>query len=254
MAPYRISSLDERRGFYAREFDIRALGAWFSRALGRLPQFFAVDFGSETRLSTDPGKIGKIIVLQSGLTLSLLRDKLALYAPEDVYYDTRIYKDVKDCFSCPKHPGFCTACPALLGQELVFDLDPENIDCPQCGKKHYPHFCTYCLNLSLTAGAELSAALAGMGFAKTSLVYSGRGCHVHCADPKALKLTTDERARLAEDLKRFPMDPWVTTTKRLIRLPYSLHAMISRIAFPLTHADVTAFDPENDARVIPRFL
>ncbi len=254
MASYRISSLDERRGFYAHEFNIRVLGEWFAGSLSRVPQFFAVDFGTETKLSTDSNKIGKIIVLQPHLSLGQLREKLFLYAPEDAYYDTRIYKNVNDCFTCPEHPGFCADCPELAGQELVFDLDPENIDCPHCGKKQFPHFCNYCLGLSLQAGAKLSDALRDMGYHAIRLVYSGRGCHVHVTDPHAMNLSTEERVHLARDLRRFPMDSWVTTTKRLIRLPYSLHALISRIAMPITENDVQRFDAENDARVLPRFL
>ena len=251
MTEYRISTLDERREFYAHEFNVRALSDWFG---ARLPQFFAVDFGTETNLSTDPGKIGKIVVLQPSLTLNQLREKLALYAPEDAYYDTCIYKNIKDCFTCPQHPGFCAECPALIGQELVFDLDPENIDCPRCGKKQFPHFCNYCLGLSLQGGVQLSDTLREQGFRQIRLVYSGRGCHVHVTDQKAMRLSKDERVQLTRELRRFPMDPWVTTTKRLIRLPYSLHAMISRIALPITAQEIQRFDAENDPRVIPRFL
>ncbi len=251
MVTYRISSLDERREFYANEFNLNALQQWFG---ARLPQFFTVDYGTETGLSTDPAKRGKIIILQPNLALAALRKKLALIAPEDVYYDTRIYKNVKDCFTCPQHPGFCADCPERVGQELVFDLDPENIDCPKCGKKKYPNFCNHCLKLSLQAAVKLGEALRDKGFRDIRHVYSGRGCHVHVTDLNAMKLSKEERIALTKDLRGFPMDPWVTTTKRLIRLPYSLHASISRIVLPLTTEEAMRFDAESDVRVLPRFL
>jgi len=41
---------------------------------------------------------------------------------------------------------------------------------------------------------------------------------------------------------------------RLIRLPFSLHGLVSRIALPLEKSELERFDPVNDERCIPRFL
>ncbi|MFB0515004.1 MAG: hypothetical protein ACETWG_00175, partial [Candidatus Neomarinimicrobiota bacterium] len=58
-----------------------------------------------------------------------------------------------------------------------------------------------------------------------------------------------KRKRFAEKLKRegFPIDEWVTSGgMRLIRLPYSLHGMVSRIVTPLDLSELGSFDPVRD--------
>jgi len=62
---------------------------------------------------------------------------------------------------------------------------------------------------------------------------------------------------LAEKVKTksFSIDAWVTTGEMpLIRLPYSLHGMVSRIVLPLEKKEMAKFDPVSDARCIPVFL
>ena len=55
--------------------------------------------------------------------------------------------------------------------------------------------------------------------------------------------------------KGFAIDEWVTLGEmRLIRLPFSLHGLVSRIVLPLEKSEVERFDPVNDERCIPRFL
>jgi hypothetical protein len=41
---------------------------------------------------------------------------------------------------------------------------------------------------------------------------------------------------------------------RLIRLPYSLHGMVSRIVTPLNVSELEGFNPIEDERCIPAFL
>jgi len=89
------------------------------------------------------------------------------------------------------------------------------------------------------------------------VVYSGRGFHVHVLDAAAYALSAEERIELAEKVKSlgFEVDAWVTAGEmRLIRLPYSLHGMVSRIALPLEKNEIEKFDPIQDARCIPAFL
>ncbi|MEJ2241047.1 MAG: hypothetical protein P8Y18_02750 [Candidatus Bathyarchaeota archaeon] len=51
------------------------------------------------------------------------------------------------------------------------------------------------------------------------------------------------------------IDKWVTSgSMRLIRLPYSLHGMVSRIVTPLKISELEDFDPLKDKRTIPKFL
>jgi len=51
------------------------------------------------------------------------------------------------------------------------------------------------------------------------------------------------------------MDEWVPAGgMRLIRLPYSLNGLVSRIAIPLAKNEPGVFDPIADERIIPKFL
>ena len=94
-------------------------------------------------------------------------------------------------------------------------------------------------------------------FTQLKIVYSGRGFHIHVFDEDAYALTPKERIELAEKVKSigFEIDAWVTAGEmRLIRLPYSLHGMVSRIAIPLEKNEIEKFNPIQDARCIPAFL
>jgi DNA primase catalytic subunit len=56
-------------------------------------------------------------------------------------------------------------------------------------------------------------------------------------------------------VKGFGIDTWVTEGEmRLIRLPYSLHGMVSRIAIPLDKKEIERFNPILDEKCIPKFL
>jgi len=71
-------------------------------------------------------------------------------------------------------------------------------------------------------------------------------------DEDARHLPRDERAHLAEQYKDHGIDAWVTTGEmRLIRLPYSLNGISSRIVTPLDKTKLLTFNPQVDA--IPHF-
>lgn len=244
MAGYRFSTLSERENFYLNEFNIKALKNWLCRE----PQFYGVDYGTETGILSRPEKKGKLVILRVK-NLEELKQKLALIKPEDVYYDTVEYRDPDKVL---KTAGFGNP-KNWASHELVFDVDSENAKCG-CNKK-YPGFCKTCFNAAVKAAMEVVGLLKeNWAFKKTRLVYSGRGIHIHIQDTKALKLSVEERELIAQRLKNYFIDPWVTTKKRFIRLPYSLHGLISRIAIPLELEQAESFDPENDERVIPKFL
>jgi DNA primase catalytic subunit len=70
-------------------------------------------------------------------------------------------------------------------------------------------------------------------------------------------LSHKERQELAEQVKKegFHIDEWVTAGEmRLIRLPFSLNGLVSRIVLPLTKVELQTFDPIHDLRVLPSFL
>lgn len=94
-------------------------------------------------------------------------------------------------------------------------------------------------------------------FSDLKVVYSGRGYHLHVLDTKAFTLTTKDRLSLAQQAKQegFHIDDWVTSGEyRLIRLPYSLNGLVSRITLPLKKDELENFNPVHDERCIPKFL
>jgi DNA primase catalytic subunit len=94
-------------------------------------------------------------------------------------------------------------------------------------------------------------------FSNLRIVYSGRGFHIHVFDPKAYALSDKKRRELAQTVKKkgFGIDEWVTAgDMRLIRLPYSLHGLVSRIVVPVEKSELERFNPVRDERCIPKFL
>jgi len=164
-----------------------------------------------------------------------------------VYYDRNVY-DEKE---------------VVLGQEIAFDLDPENLTCPVHGSLEEKmkrgqglSFCELELKMVRDETLRLYEELKTM-FLQVRIVYSGRGFHIHILDKDAFGWSYDDKKKLALDLKAkgFLIDEWVTSGgMRLIRLPYSLHGMVSRIATPLGVDDLGDFDPVRDERCIPAFL
>jgi DNA primase catalytic subunit len=94
-------------------------------------------------------------------------------------------------------------------------------------------------------------------FSEMRIVYSGRGFHIHVFDSKAYALIDKKRRELAQTVKKkgFGVDEWVTAgDMRLIRLPYSLHGLVSRIVVPVEKSELERFNPVSDERCIPKFL
>ena len=248
---FKKTSLKERKEFYEKEFDIKKVSSWI-RQLPYKPQFFVIDPGSETKIIKYKNKIKKLIFFKPNITLNELRDKLIKYLPEDAYYDRNIYKDP---YKCLKKFNFSNApySKNYLGQELAFDVDPENINCPKCGKKRFPKFCNACSKLTVKNAYVLYKELK-KHFKKVILVYSGRGCHVHVLDKKAYKLSLYERDKLNNKFINPGIDPWVSYGRvRLIRLPYSLNSLSSRIVTPFKLKEISKFNP-NKKKFIPRFI
>jgi len=103
---------------------------------------------------------------------------------------------------------------------------------------------------------ELSRELARI-YENVQVVFSGRGFHVVVDDEKAYHLTRKERRDVARHFgKRFDIDEWVTEGgSRLLRLPYSLNALVSRKCMRIKDERVLKrFDPRSSKLVLPRFL
>lgn len=190
----------------------------------------------------------QVIVLDEYNDLTELRDYLLQYLPEGAYYDRNLYAE----------PGS----KQKIGQELAFDLDPENINCPYHGdiekkmrKNQGLSFCMYEYKAIRRYTAQLYQELKE-NYTDLRIVYSGRGFHIHIMDKETNFLSTKERKKIAQQIgKRYPIDEWVTQGEtRLIRLPHSLHGMVSRICTQLESSEVPDFDFRTDPRCIPQYL
>jgi DNA primase catalytic subunit len=243
----RYSTLEERKRFYTEEFSLKKVQEWFELLKGKVK--FAVIIGRHTKIYPEKYKedAGTTIIIDEYKGLNEVRDYMTEFLPEAAYYDRNVY-DEND---------------RKTGQELAFDLDPENITCPIHGtladklQRHQGlSFCKIELELVKEQAARLYEHLEKQ-FASMKIVYSGRGFHIHILDPEAYALSTKERRQIAQKVKEkgFKIDPWVTSgSMRLIRLPYSLHGLVSRIAIPVEKGELESFDPVHDKRCIPKFL
>jgi len=72
----------------------------------------------------------KAVIIDDHKGLPDVLEYILQYLPEGIYYDRNIYKDIKVCQKCEKDYKDCWYCENFIGQELAFDIDPENVDCP----------------------------------------------------------------------------------------------------------------------------
>ena len=233
----RYATLEERRRFYTEEFDLEKVAEWLGKRLGRLK--FAVIIGRHTRIFPEKYRedADTTIIIDEYKNLSDVREQIVEFLPESAYYDRNVY-DEKD---------------RKIGQELAFDLDPENITCPIHGsladkmkRGQGLGFCELELDMVKQQALSLHEYLE-KEFSNLKIVYSGRGFHIHVFDEEAYLLKEKERREIARIVKKkgFAIDEWVTLGEmRLIRLPYSLHGLVSRI--------VVAFGEKRVGTVRPR--
>jgi len=243
----RYSSLEERKKFYIHEFEVQKVAQWFEGRTDRIQ--FAVIIGRHTEIYPEKYKedASTTIIVDEYKDLQEVKNDIVEFLPEAAYYDRNVYDENQN----------------RVSQELAFDLDPENITCPIHGsladKMRRGQGLSFC-ELELQMVKEQTIGLyehLETRFSKMKIVYSGRGFHIHILDSDAYRLNEKERASIAESAKAkgFQIDDWVTTGEmRLIRLPYSLHGLVSRIVIPVEKSELEKFDPVKDERCIPRFL
>jgi DNA primase catalytic subunit len=243
----RYSTLEERKQFYTSEFNLQAVAHWFGGRQDKVR--FAVIIGRHTKIYPEKYKedASTTIVIDEYSNLEDTRQQILEFLPEAVYYDRNVYDQSG----------------AKTGQELAFDLDPENITCPIHGtladkmkRNQGLSFCELELQMVKQETMGLYEFLANH-FDELKVVYSGRGFHLHVLDPKAYELSAKERLKLARQVKSegFHIDEWVTSGEmRLIRLPFSLNGLVSRVVLPLTKDELESFDAVHDERALPRFL
>jgi DNA primase catalytic subunit len=243
----RYATLPERKQFYTKEFNLKKVADWFQERAGIVK--YAVIIGRHTRIFPVEYRedADTTIIIDEYKDLADVRNQVIEFLPEAVYYDRNVY-DEKD---------------RKTGQELAFDLDPENITCPIHGsladkmkREQGLSFCKLELEMVKEQAIRLYEHLEKQ-FSHMKVVYSGRGFHIHVLDPEAFGLNVKKRLEIARAVKKkgFSIDEWVTAGEmRLIRLPYSLHGMVSRIVLPLEKRELEKFDPIHDERCLPKFL
>ncbi|MEM0048983.1 MAG: DNA primase [Candidatus Bathyarchaeia archaeon] len=243
----RPSTLDERREFYKKEFNLDGVRRWFSDWRGKV--FFAVIIGRHTRIYPPEYEedASTTIIIEKYRNLDDVRKWILEFLPESVYYDRNVYDEERN----------------FLGQELAFDIDPENFTCPIHGsledkiRRHQGlSFCELELSMAKRETLRLYEALSE-SFIKLRITYSGRGFHIHVFDDDTFSWNYERRRAFIKEMKDkgFVFDEWVSSGEmRLIRLPYSLHGMVSRIVIPLDASELERFNPIDDERCIPTFL
>ncbi len=246
-AGMRYASLEERKQFYGSEFNLEKVAQWFGSQSGKVK--FAVIIGRHTKIFPEKYRedASTTIIIDDYKNLEDLKNQIIEFLPEAIYYDRSVY-DEND---------------RKVGQELAFDLDPENITCPIHGsladkmkRQQGLSFCELELEMVKQEAIGLYDFLE-QRFSQVRVVYSGRGFHLHVFDEQAYMLNIQEREDLAQKVKKegFHIDEWVTSGEmRLIRLPYSLNGLVSRIVLPLKKDELGSFDAVNDERCLPKFL
>lgn len=254
------ASLARRRAFYVSLMDYDSAGRWMTRPVGN--RAYALILGRHSGIY--PKRFRQLknvpLVVDDVDGVRDLRPYLLKYLPEGVYYDRNIYSSLEATRQSGVNYAHAWRSRFFLGQELAFDLDPENVDCPIHGdvaEKMRRHqglsFCDWEFTEARRQAADLYDRLA-QRWSRLSIVYSGRGFHIHVFDEEAFRLVRKARIRIARTYaNRFAIDEWVTSGEmRLIRLPYSLHGMVSRIVLPIPRRDLETFTYD-DRRAIPRF-
>ena len=241
------STLEERKQFYTEEFSLKKVAKWLEQHKGKVK--FAVIIGRHTKIYPEKYReeASTTIIIDEYKGLDEVKDDIIEFLPEAAYYDRNVYDENN----------------RKTGQELAFDLDPENITCPIHGTladKMQRHqglsFCKLELEMVKEQAASLYEHLEAQ-FSSMKIVYSGRGFHIHVFDPEAYAFSPKERRQIAKKVKEkgFQIDEWVTAgSMRLIRLPYSLHGLVSRVVVPVEKGELDRFDPIHDKRCIPKFL
>ncbi|MDY6765826.1 MAG: DNA primase small subunit domain-containing protein [Candidatus Nanohaloarchaea archaeon] len=244
----RPATVEERREFYRSAFPRDEV----AQRMDRWDKFVPViDVGADTtryrpRFKQYKGKLVRITDFDG---VEDLATKIVDYAPEDLYYVTTIEKADR----VETNPE----------RELVFDIDPEDVDCEDCRrrKQHLDDtaaaytFCEDCFAAAATATRQLHAFLENH-FSQLDLVYSGRGFHIHVGDGEAFQMDREDRRRLAGKVaKEFPIDTQVTAgEKDLIRMPGSLHGLVSKVVTPIEPGVLTSPDHILTSVGVPEFL
>jgi len=249
----RASLLKERTKFYT-SFNIDIANQWIGR-----PVVFAMILGKHTNIYPKQYEEDKKtpLIVDNYNSLKDVKKKIVHFLPEGVYYDRNYYKDLSRCHS--KNLRNVWGWENFDGQELVFDLDPENVNCPIHGSLQQRmekgwglSFCEKAFEIIKENTINLFDEL-NKQYHDIRIVFSGRGFHIHIFDESVKKIKMKKRKEIANKYKKYGIDKWVTSGEmRLIRLPYSLNGVSSRIVTPLEKTEIKDFNPSINA--LPKFV
>jgi len=249
----RPSTLKERKHFYSN-FNIDKTKRWVERKL-----VYAVIIGSHSDIYKKKYSDDKSIplIIDKYDSLEKVKSLIIKFLPEGFYYDRNYYKDISLCHDYNLRNAWDW--DNFEGQELAFDIDPENVNCPIHGtlkermnKGEGLSFCEKAFGISKENTLKLYEKLEET-YEDIRAVFSGRGFHIHVFDKEVVKLSQKQRKKIAEKYNEYGIDKWVTSGEmRLIRMPYTLNGISSRIVKPLTKNEIQFFDPEKDA--LPTFI
>ena len=187
----RYSTLEERKQFYTEEFCLKKVAKWLEQHKGKVK--FAVIIGRHTKIYPEKYRedASTNIIIDEYKGLDEVKNDIIEFLPEAAYYDRNVYDENN----------------RETGQELAFDLDPENITCPIHGTladKMQRHqglsFCKLELEMVKEQAASLYEYLEAQ-FSSMKIVYSGRGFHIHVFGPEAYALSNKERRQIAQKVK-----------------------------------------------------
>ena len=245
--PYGMypSSIEERKQFYTH-FEIKKARNWIGRKV-----VYAIIIGRHSAIYLPEYKKDKDepLIIDNYHTLNDVLHYILKFLPEGVYYDRNYYKDFSLCQTHDLRNAW--KWENFAGQELAFDLDPENVDCPIHGtyqerlnKGWGLSFCKTVFKITCDNTVKLYDKLVE-NYTDVRIIFSGRGFHIHVFDKDANMLTRKQREEIAYQYRAYGIDAWVTSGEmRLIRLPYSLNGISSRIVLPLDASQVTVFNPK----------
>jgi DNA primase catalytic subunit len=249
----RTTTLEERKQFYSN-FDIKQTKKWLKRKL-----VYAVIIGRHSDIYPKKYEEDKNIplIIDKYKNINEVKQHLLNFLPEGVYYDRNYYRDITLCHSYNLRKAW--EWDNFIGQELAFDIDSENVICPIHGslQKRMNHgwglsFCEKAFELTKENTINLYEKLAE-DYSKIKIVFSGRGFHIHVFDKETIIFSRKQRENIARKFNKYGIDRWVTSGEmRLIRLPYTLNALSSRIVKPISKKEVESFNPEKEA--LPSFI
>jgi hypothetical protein len=132
----------------------------------------------------------------------------------------------------------------------MMDIDPENIECPNCGTLGGPREGGVHVQVLLHVFQEGGRATRGTpqeayrGGLQGPRLFTREGFPCLCGGRAGNPDEFGERKALAERLKEegFAIDPWVTEGEaRLARLPVTLNGMVSRICMPIEVEEIESW-------------